>query len=363
MQHRTRTLAAVLSTTTLGLFAGGVAIAGPAAAINPCQSSNPPEYCYTDPDPGPAVPGAPGSLTAVSVLQSDVTLSWTDASGAQTSYFVRRTVNGVAGTPVQLGSTATGFSDHGVPTGTTVTYDVYAQNCDDTGQCVNGSAARKVATTKPAPSDAVLSSMSAAQDGYYTYPYGWTGRAVWNPSGSYTLKGTAVDWDTTSPITVRLDDSGTSRTATANGTAAGFNVANPGYGDAHAFSFGWTPMSTVPGNHSACATALNVGGGSDSAPWCWGYFVDGPPTNLAITKAANTVDVTFIDASDHETGYYLQRETAQGWVSVGSSLGATTGHGTRLSMREYASVGSGVCYRVLMTDAKGQVPSAPVCTA
>ncbi|MDE9367811.1 hypothetical protein PZ938_19510 [Luteipulveratus sp. YIM 133132] len=361
MQHRTRTLAAVLSTTTLGLFAGGVAIAGPAAAINPCQSSNPPEYCYTDPDPGPAVPGAPGSLTAVSVLQSDVTLSWTDAPGTQTSYFVRRTVDGVA-TDAQLGSTATGYTDNGAPTGRTITYDVFAQNCDADGTCVNGNAARRTVTTKPAPSNAVLTSVSAAQDGYYTYPYGWTGRAVWVASGSYTLKGAAADWDTTSAIQVRLDDSGTSRTATANLTQAGFNAANPGYGDTHGFSFGWTPMSTVPGNHSACATALNVGGGSDSAPWCWGYFVDGPPTNLAITKGANTVDVAFTDASDHETGYYLQRETAQGWVSVGSSLAATTGHGARLSMREYASVGSGVCYRVLMTDAKGQTPTGSVCT-
>jgi hypothetical protein len=344
-----RVLAITAAATMTGL-AGLMATAAPASAIHPCQSYDPPDYCF-DYDQPPPAPTAPSSLTAPSVLQTSVTLQWTDQAITETGYTIRRVVSGVAAY-FSAPANSTTFTDTTAPAGRYIEYYVSAQRCADEGNCSSSAAVRVAVQThqQPAnPTGALSSSSNLGNWGYYSIT-GWT-----------------IDYDTIDPIQVSLVVDGVvTQTKTANATYSGLNASKPGYGDNHGYNF-YTTKSTVKGTHTVCVRATNVGGGVDTNLLCSSYVVPGPPsaaTNLNLTNTGTSMVIGFTDNANDETGYVLQRSTdAQAsWLSVGSQYPAISGSGSRGTATDYSSPPAGTCYRILMVNSYGNTPSAAVCS-
>jgi len=326
-----------------------LATATPALAMNPCYSDNPPDSCWVY-DPAPPAPLAPANLTAPSVLQTSVTLQWSDRATNETGYRIRRVVNGVA-SYLSAAANSTSFTDTAAPAARYIDYYVSAENCDESTCSASGSVHVAVQThQQPAnPTGGLSSSSSFGTWGYYSIS-GWT-----------------IDWDTTSPLQVSLVlDNTVIQTKTANAAYAGLNASNPGYGDNHGYSF-YTGKSTAKGTHTLCVRATNVGGGADANLVCSSYVVYGPPSaasNLTLTNTGTSIVVGFTDNANDETGYVLQRSTdAQAsWLSVSPQYSAVSGSGSRGSATDYSSPPAGTCYRILMINSYGNTPSAAVCS-
>ena len=350
---------------TLAL-AGGVASAillpaTSASAMSPCMSDPPPDWCLEGPPPTTApTPAAPSNLTLTSVLQTSVTLQWTDNSTNETHWRIQRDMvvgNTSTTTYFQPASTTTSttgttsWTDTSASPNAYVYYRVQAVDADSAYD--NPSYSSQIGpmsgTTKPQPAN----------------PY--AGLATASYGAQLWVHGTAYDWDTTGPIQVLVWQDGVAQpTATANGYASGFNAANPGYGDYHAYST-YVTKSTVKGTHQVCVQPVNVGGGTAPGQSCATYQVYGPPTaasNLNVSVGATSVTVTFKDNANDETNWYLQRSTdAQAsWYQVGSAYAPIAGTGGTGTAVDYSSPAPGACYRILMVNSYGATPSAAACT-
>ncbi|HEX8093698.1 hypothetical protein [Jatrophihabitans sp.] len=326
-----------------------LATAAPASAMNPCDSDNPPDYCFQElPPPAPA---APTSLRATSVLQTSVTVAWVDQSSTETAFIIRRVVGSTTTSYFSTPANTTSFTDTTAPAGSYIEYYVSAQRCDDAG-CSSSSSVRVAVYTYQQPAYPIgqLSSDTVSGTTSYYYVAGW-----------------ALDFDTVDPIQVSLVADGVvTQTKTANTAYAGLNARYPGYGDNHGFSFNGV-KSTVKGTHTVCVRAINVGGGTDTTVTCSSYVVPGAPsaaTNLTLTNTGTSMVIGFTDNANDETGYVLQRSTdAQAsWLSVGSQYPAISGTGSRGSATDYSSPPAGTCYRILMVNSSGNTPSAAICS-
>ena len=349
MHGMKRVLAVTAAATFTGL-ASMLTLAAPATAANPCDYNDPPDYCY-DYDPAPPTPLAPASLTAPSVLQTSVTLQWTDRSSNETGFTIRRVVNGSTTSYLNAPANATSFTDTTAPAARYIEYYVAAKNCVS-GLCSTSSSVRVAVQTKQQPANPTGGLSSSTSPGTWGY---------------YAISGWAADWDTTDPIQVSLTLDGTViETKTANGAYSGLNASHPGYGDNHGYSF-YTGKTTVKGTHTLCVRATNVGGGVDTNLSCWSYVVYGPPsaaTNLRLTNTGTSMVIGFTDNASDETGYILQRSTdAQAsWLSVGSQYPPISGSGSGGTATDYSTPPAGTCYRILMVNSYGNTPSAAVCS-
>lgn len=340
----------------VGTLVTGPVTATPASALSPCRGYEPPDWCYSP----PAAPSAPTNLVATAVLQTSVSLAWTNNAGSRDGYYLTRSASGVT-TTVALPAGSTSYTDTSAPAGSAITYRVYARACNIYG-CTDGAAATRSVTTRPKPASPVGTA------------YGWTQTYYGGPSNPddipwYGMKGWALDWDTTAPIQVVLVTDGvvTGSPVTAQG-AASTNATYPGYGDNHGFTLSWLRKSTVKGTHQSCVKALDVAGGADTVVGCFSYYVPGPPaaaSSVSAVSSGSYVTVSFRDNANDEAGYYLQRTADRGatWLQVGSEYGAVAGVGGTARVVDYSSVAAGTCYRILMVNRYGQTPSAAGCTA
>jgi hypothetical protein len=338
-------------------FGGAGLLAAPAAQAKPCWDAPvPPPGCVepTEPPDPPSPPAMPTGLGAPSVLQTAVTLRWTDVAADETAYKVTRQARATgASTVFTLPAGSTGWTDTGAAPNTAYRYLVGAWNANGD----SGSPSVDV-TTKPKPAD-VAGTASGGRvtggAGQYRWDYVWIG-------------GWAIDFDTTGPVDVRIDRDGVPyATSSASAAYSGLNAQHPGYSDAHGFSVSWIPVLDGKGTHTVCATGVSVGGGADRQLGCVSYVQPGPPSaasDLAATARPYSTEVAFTDRADDETGWYLQRSADAGasWVQVGSGP-ATAGTGRRTTAVDYSTfaAGSGVCYRVLTVNDYGQTPSGQTC--
>ena len=343
-------VAAGIAAAAFGVLAATMATATPALAMNPCDSDNPPAYCYDQPPPPPPAPAAPSNLVASSILQTSVTLQWTDRASTETSYLIQRSPYNQPSTVLTAPANSTSFTDTGAPAGRYIDYYVSAHTCDpDTGLCSTSASVHVGVQTHSQPADP-----TGSVTGSYLY------------GSTYYWSGWTVDWDTTAPLQVAVTSDGVvQNTYTAGGAYTNFNANNPGYGDNHGFSNVLATKSSVKGNHTLCLVARNVGGGSDVNLLCQPYSVAGPPsaaTNLRLTNTGTSIVVSFTDNADDETGFWLQRSTDNGasWLSVGSQYPPISGTGGTGTATDYSSPAPGTQYRILMINASGNTPSAAI---
>jgi hypothetical protein len=327
--------------------------AGPASALSVCASETPPDWCFSP----PAAPSAPTGLRATAILQTSVSLVWNQLGSLPIS--VTRTVNGTT-TTVRLAGGTTSYTDPQAPAGASITYALFGTDCNRYG-CTDGAAATLTITTHPLGTDPVGSASGAVLN-YYNAPPNPDDR-VW-----YTMTGWALDYDTTAAIQVQLlsDGQPTGSPITASGTST-TNTANPGYGDAHGFNAGYLRKATGKGNHTTCAVAVNVGGGTNTTIGCFTYYVPGPPaaaTSVKPLAGPTSVTITFTDNANDEDGYYLQRSTDGGtnWLQVGGFNPPVPGVNGTGKVIDSSIVGPGVCYQILEQNKYGQSLSTPGCT-
>lgn len=283
-------------------------------------------------------------------------MTWTNHVGAGAAYTVVRVVNGASVTLTTAATT--GWTDSSAPAGAAIAYRVYTRACNLNG-CSNGYAAILNVTTHPLGSDPVGHASGAAEPCYYDCPMF---------PGYFSIGGSALDFDTTAPIQVRLVSDGVPTGTVAASSADSSNSQYPGYGNDHGFLIHWLGKSPLKGTHQTCAVAVNVAGGNDHNIGCYSYTTPGAPvaaSNLVAAVHPTNVVVTFTDNANDESGYYLQRSTDGGtsWLQVGTEYPPVAGSGTRSSVTDNSSVLTGTCYAILMTNQYGQTRSAPACTS
>jgi hypothetical protein len=338
----------VTAATAFGVLATTMAGAAPASAMNPCDADVPPDYCYAQPPPPPPTPAAPANLVATSILQTSVTLQWTDRATSETSYIIRRSPYNQPTAVLTASANSTSFTDTGAPAARYVDYYVSAQTCDyDTGLCSTSASVHVGVQTHQQPADPTGAITSSYLYGSTYYWSGWT-----------------LDWDTTAPLQYAvLSDGVVQSSGTAGGTAT-ISIEHTGYGDNHGF-YVTAVKSSVKGNHTLCLRAINVGGGANTDIICQPYSVAGPPsaaTNLRFTNTGTSIVISFTDNANDETGFWLQRSTDGGasWLSVGSQYAPVSGSGGTGTATDYSSPAPGTQYRILMINASGNTPSAAI---
>jgi peptidoglycan/xylan/chitin deacetylase (PgdA/CDA1 family) len=97
--------------------------------------------------------------------------------------------------------------------------------------------------------------------------------------GGISVKGWAIDPDTTAPIYVWVTLDGVGRHFYANVNRPDVGAAYPGYGPSHGFL---GTVAATPGTHTVCVTASNVGAGSHKALGCRSVTVALPASLLGI---------------------------------------------------------------------------------
>jgi fibronectin type 3 domain-containing protein len=98
--------------------------------------------------PPPALPTAPSGLNANAVSSSQINLSWTDTAANQTGVEVDRSIDGTNFTPlINVGATATGYSDSGLAAGTKYYYRVEATGASGNSPGSNVASATTVANS------------------------------------------------------------------------------------------------------------------------------------------------------------------------------------------------------------------------
>ena len=216
------------------------------------------------------VPSPPTGVTALVVLPHAVTISWTEANGAE-SYDIWRATDG--GAPVKLGtyqvpvgggaSPALDWEDTTVSPSTTYTYTVRAVNASGTSAPSSPATVTTPAAVKMTPAVTITSSRNPAQHGdYVAYTVrvtGSEGAAV--PSGAVqvSLLNQTVDLDLDATGATQLDwifsqDGAFLVTAAyqgdadydaATGSLTQVVEASPRLGDYQAFATGSWPESVV----------------------------------------------------------------------------------------------------------------------
>jgi len=232
----------------------------------------------------PAPPPAPTGLAAVATSPTSVSLTWTSGGGTLSGYEVQRaTASGgtfsLVATPP---STATGYGDSGLTTGTTYWYRVRAVNAGGASTWTAEASATPVAVPPSAP--AAPSGLAVAPASTNSLSLSWTDNAsdetgfeverAAAPAGPFGKVFTAA------PNATSWTDTGLATTTTY-----------------------WYRVRAVNGvGPSAFTTVASATTAAPPAP--------APPTGLAAVVdqagSAQLVRLAWSDAATNETGYELQ---------------------------------------------------------
>jgi len=221
-------------------------------------------------------PAAPTDLSAVTISQARIDLTWNDTSDNETGFQVERSPDGLAWTPlITTTDNVTSYTDAGLACGTAYHYRVRAYNAGGSSGYSNVADSTTVVCAMAAPTD--LSAVTISQ----------------------------------TEITLTWTD--------ASDNETGFQVERSPDG------LTWTPLVTTTANVTsyidarlACGTlyhyrvrAYNAGGTSAysaTAHATTAVCTPAAPTDLsAVTVSQTQVDLTWTDASDNETGFQVER--------------------------------------------------------
>jgi hypothetical protein len=127
-------------------------------------------------------------------------------------------------------------------------------------------------------------------------------------SGStITLRGWALDGDTTASIPVAYSIDGVSKQVRANATRTDVARRYPAYGSAHGFA---VSVKVAAGTHEVCLTAVNVGAGSDRPVRCTDVTVSNS------TPVGSLDTVTAVSRGVQVAGWAFDPDTAKSAITV-----------------------------------------------
>ncbi|WP_020467741.1 fibronectin type III domain-containing protein, partial [Singulisphaera acidiphila] len=327
----------------------------------------------------PAFPSQPTSVRATATAEGTITLVWDDTTN-ETGYRIERSVNGSTGW-TQVGTAAanvTSYVNTGLPKSTRYYYRVIATNA--AGDSAPSATANAV--TPPAtPGSVVATFVSSTRidltwtdhssaESSYQIEQSLDGVTDWRPVGSasanatsfsvpgpfdgsttyyfriqaYTIWGSSIPTLVPASVTTPAFPSrptGVTATASAEGTITLGWTATPnvtGYRIERSLngSTGWTQVGTasasatsyndagLPENtrYSYRVTATNAAG--DSAPSTVASaitYLATPGSVVATVVSGGQINLTWIDRSSAETGYYIEQSLNEttGWSQVGTA--------------------------------------------
>ncbi|MDM8560654.1 hypothetical protein [Candidatus Parabeggiatoa sp. HSG14] len=254
-----------------------------------------------------STPNAPTGLLTTTISETAINLTWTDNSGTETGFIVKRD-----GTPLASPTTATdiaNYSDTGLTCNTTYNYSVVATNAigDSTpSPTISGT------TTPCIPTDFIATQISTSQ-----IDLTWTDIA---DETNYIIKRDGPTIATIAADTTSYSDMG----LTIDGT------------------YNYSVIATNANGDSQPATA--VGTTSSTAP--------SAPANLtAPTISSTTIDLTWNDNSSDENGFIVKRD--------GTPIATTTTDIFNYSDTDL-TCNTTYNYSVVATNASGDSTPSPI---
>jgi hypothetical protein len=229
----------------------------------------------------PAPPSTPTGLSAARSGPGALTLTWTDASNNESGFKIERSLDGANyGQIAMVGAGITTYPDSGLLTNTSYTYRVRAFNAGGHSSYSASATAVTAPILPSAPTALAVTTVSGSEL-----------KLTWNDNSS--------------------NESGFKIERSSNGTD--FSVISTTAANATEFSnTGLTRGATF--HYRVRAT--NGGGDSDfSGPVSGTTLPNAPaaPTNLtAAAQSATAVRLDWIDASNNETGFIVERRTGSG---------------------------------------------------
>ncbi|WP_193378524.1 fibronectin type III domain-containing protein, partial [Singulisphaera acidiphila] len=372
-----------------GPFLGATAYSFRVRAYSNSLGANYSAYSTASSLTTPAFPSRPTGLTATAsaLAEGSIDLVWIDASG-ETSYRIERSMNGTSGW-TQVGTAvadATGWTDSGLPENTRYYYRVIATNAaGDSAPSVPANGLTKLATplnltvTFVAGNriDLTWTDRSSVESGYYI-EQSLDGATGWIQVGAVAANSTSFSavgpflgtsayhfrvrayatstanysaYSMASSLTTPAFPSrptGVTATASAEGTinltwidasdGTGYRIerslnSTAGWtqvGTAAADATGWTDSNLIE-NTRYYYRVIAVNADGDSAPSITanGLTKLAAPVSLTIAFVfGNRIDLTWIDRSSDESGYYIEQslDGETEWTQVGTAAANATSY-------------------------------------
>jgi titin len=349
------------------------------------------------------IPAAPTGLTVAAAQPNALSLSWTDNSTGETGFVIERSANGVDFTQLAtVGAGVTTYANTALSPAATWHYRVYAQNGGGNSAPTSGV---HNTTLTDAPQNLEALSISATEiDLTWSATYGAASYSVErsDDAGAHWAAIQQVDGTSHSDVVeegkaysyrIRGIDAGgssvASNVATATSRPAAPITLNASSPSATSVSLSWvdksagetgfaierstdsgahfTPLADVGANITVYADSVSesssyvyrvhaVNGGGVSANSNSSAVNTRPaaPTGVdASANAADSVTITWVDASAGETGFRVERSLATEILAF-SSVGTVNAGITTLTDSNNLAAATGYVYRVVAINEAGE---------
>ncbi len=274
-----------------------------------------------------SAPAAPTTLTAIAASSTQVNLTWVDASTSETGFQIERSLT--SGSGFSLVSTAaanaTSFSNTGLTANTVYFYRVRAIN----GSITSGYAPQATASTSaPLPPTTLSASAFSSTQINLT----WV-------DASNNETGFQVERSTTS--------------------GSGYTLVSTTAANATSFSNTGLTANT---SYFYRVRAINAVGSSNNTPeFATSTTTPVIPTTLAAVVSSTTqINLTWVDASNNETGFQIERSTTSG---SGFTLINTTAANATAFSNTGLTAGTRYFYRIRSTNGVGSSLNTPEAVA
>jgi alpha-tubulin suppressor-like RCC1 family protein/subtilisin family serine protease len=273
--------------------------------------------------PATIIPSAPSNLTAVAAIGNTVNLSWTDNSNNETGFYLERKI-GTNGTFVRLAtlnSGVTAFQDRNLIQGTQYFYRLASKN--SVGSSYSNIASVTTLPAPNAPSNLVATTVSGSR-----IDLSWIDNSN-NEHGFF----------------IKVESTAQYFWVYASPNATSSNVT------------GLTPGTT----YTFVAYAYNSEGDSTPSNSATATTIPKPaaPSNLTATLVSTTqADLRWVDHSNNETNFLIQRKVGSGSYTTLVTLGANVTSYSNTGL----TLGKQYSYRVLAKNIAGNSAYSNVAT-